>query len=108
MDERQKASHPFFAYVPLSAPHAPHVVPEEYYRHYVGKPDFKMEDFAKYLGMVENIDTNFGKLLAKLKEWGIADNTLVIYLDSAGLMPVYHDFGLFFRDLIRSGSTPRF
>jgi arylsulfatase len=32
--------------------------------------------------MVENVDTNFGTLLAKLKEWGLADNTLVIYLAS--------------------------
>jgi arylsulfatase len=32
--------------------------------------------------MIENVDTNFGKLLAKLNEWGIADNTLVIYLAS--------------------------
>jgi arylsulfatase len=30
--------------------------------------------------MIENIDTNFGTLLGKLKEWGIEDNTLVIYL----------------------------
>jgi arylsulfatase len=30
--------------------------------------------------MIENIDTNFGVLLTKLKTWGIAENTLVIYL----------------------------
>lgn len=45
----------------------------------MGKPDINA-DLAKYLGMVENIDTNFGKLLAKLKEWDIEDNTLVIYM----------------------------
>ena len=38
------------------------------------------EDTAKFFGMIENIDTNFGALLEKLDEWGIADNTLVIYL----------------------------
>jgi arylsulfatase A-like enzyme len=42
----------------------------------------KTEGLAKYLGMVENIDTNFGKLLAQLKQWGIADDTLVIYIGS--------------------------
>jgi arylsulfatase len=30
--------------------------------------------------MIENIDDNFGTLLGKLNEWGIADNTLVIYI----------------------------
>jgi arylsulfatase len=32
--------------------------------------------------MIENIDTNLGKLLAKLKEWQIEENTLLIYLGS--------------------------
>jgi arylsulfatase A-like enzyme len=54
------------------------VLPEEYYKQYLGKPGVK-DDTAKFLGMLENIDTNFGKLLAQLKEWGIEDNTLVIY-----------------------------
>ena len=35
---------------------------------------------AKFFGMIENIDTNFGKLLERLDEWDIADNTLVIYI----------------------------
>ena len=80
MDEQRKAGKRFFAYIPPNAPHAPHVVPEEYYQHYVGKPGVKSEDTAKYLGMVENIDTNFGTMLTKLNEWGIEKNTLVIYL----------------------------
>ena len=37
-------------------------------------------DTAKFFGMIENIDANFGALLAKLKEWDIEDNTLVICL----------------------------
>ena len=42
------------------------------------RPDVQ-EETAKFFGMIENIDTNFGVLLDKLEEWGIADNTLVIY-----------------------------
>jgi arylsulfatase len=53
-------------------------VPEDYYQQYQGKPGVS-EDTAKFFGMVENIDTNFGALLGKLKEWGIEDNTLVIF-----------------------------
>ncbi len=81
MDGKRGAKQPFFAYITPNAAHAPHVVPEAYYKHYVGKPGVT-EDTAKFLGMVENIDTNFGKLLAKLKDWGIEENTLVIYLGS--------------------------
>ncbi len=32
--------------------------------------------------MIENIDTNFGALLKQIDDWGIANNTLVIFLAS--------------------------
>jgi arylsulfatase A-like enzyme len=79
IDAKRQAKQPFFAYIPLNAAHGPLVVPEAYYQQYLGKPGVT-EKIAKFLGMIENVDTNFGKLLGKLKEWGIADNTLVIYL----------------------------
>lgn len=79
IDAKREAKQPFFAYIPLNAAHGPWVLPKEYYQHYLGKPGVS-EDVAKFFGMIENIDTNFGALLAKLEEWGIAENTLVIYL----------------------------
>ena len=81
IDAKRVAKQPFFAYIPLNAAHGPWVVPKEYYQQYLGKPGVS-EDVAKFFGMLENIDTNFGALLAKLREWGIEDNTLVIYLGS--------------------------
>ena len=78
MDTQRSGPQPFFAYIPLNAAHGPHVVPEEYYKQYLGKPGVN-EDTAKFFGMTENIDTNFGVLLRKLKDWGIEQNTLVIY-----------------------------
>ena len=79
MDAQRQTEQPFFAYVSLNAAHGPHVVPDDYCKNYVGKKGINGK-LIKYLGMVENIDTNFGKLLAKLKQWDIADNTLLIYL----------------------------
>jgi arylsulfatase len=79
MDGQRQGKQPFFAYIPLNAAHAPLVVPQKYYQQYLGKPGVS-EEVAKFFGMIENIDANFGALLAKLKEWGIAENTLVIYL----------------------------
>ncbi|MCU0784153.1 MAG: arylsulfatase [Verrucomicrobia bacterium] len=81
MDAKRESKQPFFAYIPLNAAHAPHVLPQEYFQQYLGKPGVGGE-VAKFFGMIENIDINFGKLLAKLKEWGIEPNTLVIYLAS--------------------------
>lgn len=70
---------PFFAYIPLNAAHGPHVVPEAYYQQYLGRPGVT-EEMAKFFGMIENVDTNFGMLLKKLDDWKLAEQTLVIYL----------------------------
>jgi arylsulfatase A-like enzyme len=42
---------------------------------------------AVYAAMVDRLDQNIGRLLAKLKEWKIEDNTLVIFLSDNGANP---------------------
>jgi arylsulfatase len=81
INERRETQQPFFAYITPNAAHGPLVVPEKNYQQYLGKPGVS-EDAAKFFGMIENIDTNFGALLTKLKEWNLEENTLVIYLGS--------------------------
>ena len=73
---------PFFAYITPNAPHAPHLVPEKYARMYEGTG--LAEEAMKYYGMITNIDENIGMLIAKLKEWGIESNTLVIFMTDNG------------------------
>jgi len=77
MDEKRKGAAPFFAYIPLNVAHSPLQCPEENFKHYEGKVP---ENVAKFFGMIETVDNNFGVLLKKLDEWGISENTLVIYL----------------------------
>jgi arylsulfatase len=81
MNAERESKKPFFAFIPLNAAHTPLVLPEKYYQQYLGKQGVS-EDLAKFYGMIENVDTNLGKLLARLDEWNIADNTLVIYIGS--------------------------
>ena len=38
MENKHQAKQPFFAYITPNAAHGPHVVPEKYYQHYLGKP----------------------------------------------------------------------
>lgn len=77
MDEKLDKGIPFFAMITPNAAHAPLQCPAGYEQHYAGKVP---ENVAKFFGMIENIDDNFGVLLAKLKEWGIEESTLVIYI----------------------------
>ena len=81
MDEKLDAGIPFVAYIAPNAAHAPLQCPESYFNHYKDKVP---ENVAKFFGMVENLDDNFGRMLEKLKEWGIDNNTLVIFLTDNG------------------------
>jgi arylsulfatase A-like enzyme len=79
--ESVNGKQPFFAYITPNAAHEPLEVPDEYFRRYRGKvPDA----VAKFYGMIENIDENIGRLLSRLKELGINDNTLVIFVTDNG------------------------
>ncbi|MGQ1788074.1 arylsulfatase [Saccharicrinis sp. GN24d3] len=93
MDDQRQAGKPFFAYLPLNAPHGPFVLPDEYYQQYLGHPKLN-DNLAKFYGMLEKIDTNFGQLLTQLEEWGIANNTIVIFMgsDNGGTkgVPIYN------------------
>jgi arylsulfatase len=76
-----RGKRPFFAYVTPNAAHAPLDVPPRYADRYRGKVPDKV---AKFYGMIENIDENFGQLLGQLKMWGIENDTLVIFLTDNG------------------------
>jgi len=79
--EAAKGNKPFFAYIATNAAHEPLQVPEEYENMYKEKT---YPVAAKFFGMLANIDDNVGKLMAKLKDLGLDQNTLVIYLNDNG------------------------
>ncbi|MBT3199208.1 MAG: arylsulfatase [Phycisphaerales bacterium] len=73
---------PFFAYISTNAPHGPLNVAAKYSQPYVkkGVPG----NMAKFYGMIENIDENMGKLIARLDELGLAKNTILIFMTDNG------------------------
>ncbi|MCR9294466.1 MAG: arylsulfatase [bacterium] len=84
---------PFFAYLPYNTPHSPMQVPDAYWDKFKDREllmhhrDPEKEDLDHIrcaLAMCENIDWNVGRLLAKLEEWGIAEDTLVLYFCDNG------------------------
>jgi arylsulfatase len=79
--EEQKDHGPFYCHIATNAPHAPLDCPEEYVRLYADK--VKPSE-AKFFGMIANIDDNVGRLMAKLRDWQLDDNTLVVFLTDNG------------------------
>ena len=75
-----EAGRPFFAYIPLNVAHGPLLVPAQFRKPYEHLP----ERFARYYGMVANIDYNVGRLEAMLRQTGLRDNTILIFLTDNG------------------------
>lgn len=74
---------PFFAYITTNAPHSPYVAPAKNAKRF---SDLGFApDQANFYGMIENIDENVGRLMAKLDEWKLRDNTLVIFMSDNGM-----------------------
>jgi arylsulfatase len=78
MKEQKQKGEPFLCYLPTNAPHSPHVVGKEFSDPYEGKGP------AGFFGMIVNIDQNLGKLETFLKETGLRDNTILIFMSDNG------------------------
>ncbi|MCX7045489.1 MAG: arylsulfatase [Candidatus Sumerlaeota bacterium] len=79
---KQRRSKPFFLYLPANLIHAPLVVAQDLAAEYdaLGLGD----STAKVYGMIRSVDNNFGRLRSALKELGLEDNTLLIFLSDNG------------------------
>jgi len=74
---------PFFAYITTNAPHGPFIAPPANTKRFT---DLGFEArTAGFYGMIENIDENMGRLMAKLGEWKLMDNTIVIFMSDNGM-----------------------
>jgi arylsulfatase A len=77
-----KSDQPFFVYLTTNLPHFPLQVPDKRADRF--RKLGLHEDNALTYGMIENIDDNVGRILAKIKKLGIEDNTIIIFLSDNG------------------------
>jgi len=80
--KQHEAKKPYFAYISLNAPHGPFIAPEDKIKS-LNERGVKGKGAAR-LGMVENIDDNFGKLMGHLEKWNALENTIVIFTTDNG------------------------
>jgi len=69
---------PFFAYVPLNAPHTP-IVPTKEFQGSSG--------ISPYADFVKQVDHDVGRLMASLEKQGLTENTLVVFTADNGCSP---------------------
>ena len=75
---------PFFCYLSTNLPHAPLLVDEKFIAPYRGRVSDRL---ARYYGMVNSIDENVKKLLNKIENVGLRENTIVIFMTDNGPCP---------------------
>jgi arylsulfatase len=108
---KENRSGPFFAYISYNAPHTPLQVPKVYLQMYDTAEVHKMlsqskgsdvetmteseiESARRVYAMVSNIDHNFKRLWETIREEGITDNTLIIFMTDNGPQQRRYNAGL--------------
>jgi arylsulfatase len=89
MKSQADAGRPFLCYLATAAAHGPLFVPQKYRELYSDQK----RGVASFFGMIANIDENVGRLEDFLRNEGLRDNTLLIFLtDNGGTagVPVYN------------------
>ena len=86
-----KQDQPFFCYLATNAPHAPYIPPasgDVAYRKLLEEAGFtnakKLTRVAQFYAMIQNIDANMGRLLKKIADMGIAEDTLLVFSTDNG------------------------
>jgi arylsulfatase len=77
------AGKPFFAYITTNAPHDPYIAPPAKAKRFA---DLGFDEkSAGFYGMIENIDENIGRLTRALDAWGLAENTVLVFMSDNGM-----------------------
>lgn len=83
---------PFLCYVAYNVPHSPFQVPEKYFAKY------RQEGLDSLLscvyGMVDNMDYNVNRILTRLEELKLRDNTIVIFFSDNGPNTIRYNGGM--------------
>jgi len=82
IEEKKEEKEPFFVYLSTNAPHGPFHCPKKYTKPFA-EAGYN-ENQQGFYGMISNIDENMGILMAKMEEWDITKNTILIFMSDNG------------------------
>jgi arylsulfatase A-like enzyme len=72
---------PWFVYLPFNAQHAPLQAPQKYLDRFARIPD---ENRQKFAAVMSSLDDAVGRVLAKVRELGQEENTLIVFFSDNG------------------------
>ena len=95
IEDAVESDKPFFTYLPYNTPHSPMQVPDQFWDKFSDKPLVMIDEVKKdkrysnthlrsALAMCENLDWNVGRLLKKLDDLKVANNTIVVWFHDNG------------------------
>ena len=85
---------PFFMYVHHFGVHSPHEAKKELIERFKKKPGAGGHNDPTYAAMINSVDESVGRLVAKLEELKLANNTLVIFTSDNGGVGGYVEAGV--------------
>ena len=81
---RKEKDEPFFLYLAYNAPHTPIQPPKDWLAKVQEREKGIDLKRAKLVALIEHMDAGIGKVMAALKETGLAENTLVVFTSDNG------------------------
>ncbi|HIE96399.1 MAG TPA: aryl-sulfate sulfohydrolase [Fuerstia sp.] len=75
---------PFFLYLTHYAVHTPIQAKADITAKYQAKTPGQHQKNAKYAAMIESVDDSVGRVLAKVEELGLTDNTVIVFYSDNG------------------------
>ncbi|MBR9997692.1 MAG: sulfatase-like hydrolase/transferase [Cyclobacteriaceae bacterium] len=81
----ENKDNPFFAYVPFQSIHEPYNCPPEVFQGY--KEAGYSDHVARLYGMIEVMDLNIGRILNRVDQLGLTENTVILFLSDDGPSP---------------------
>jgi arylsulfatase A-like enzyme len=90
----RKKDAPFFLYLPHFGVHSPHQAKPELIAKFKNKPGVGGHNNPTYAAMIASVDESVGRVMAKLEELKLAENTVLIFASDNGGVGGYAREGL--------------
>ncbi len=82
VEDKHKAKQPFFCFVSTPVTHSPHHGPKELVAQLKTQG---IQGNVQLYAQVQNLDTNIGRMMKKIDELGLAQNTILVYASDQGM-----------------------